>query len=255
VGTSLRSEQDRLSLIDHQLEAMRQGGDTVVPARVGELPADAPARVRVLEQQLADARMVYTDKHPEIARLEEELKQARQQAAAERTRPVADRLAMLQANPAYRQLLADQEMGRLRVRDLQRAEVQSRHDIETYQQRVESAPLVEQQLLALQREYDLRKAQYSDLVARRQAASFAEDLERRRVGERFKVFVAATRPKEPFRPDPWRVFLLSVAAGLALGAVSVVGREFLDRSVHDTRTLQQEYEVPVLGAISRIDAA
>ena len=103
------------------------------------------------------ARMVYTDKHPEIARLEEELKQARADAAAERSRPPADRLEVLQNDPAYRQLLADQEMARLRVRDLQRAEAQSRRDIQAYQARVESAPLVEQQMASLQREYDLQK--------------------------------------------------------------------------------------------------
>ena len=33
-----------------------------------------------------------------------------------------------------------------------------------------------------------------------------------------------------------------------------VGREFLDRSVHDARALQNEFEVPVLGEIPRIPA-
>ena len=36
-----------------------------------------------------------------------------------------------------------------------------------------------------------------------------------------------------------------------LGAAAVIGREFLDRSVHDARALQSEFEVPVLGEISR----
>ena len=39
-----------------------------------------------------------------------------------------------------------------------------------------------------------------------------------------------------------------------LGAAAVVGREFLDRSVHDARALQTEFEVPVLGEIPRIHA-
>ena len=40
-----------------------------------------------------------------------------------------------------------------------------------------------------------------------------------------------------------------------LGAAAVVGREFLDRSVHDARVLQSEFEVPVLGEIPRIHAS
>ncbi len=39
---------------------------------------------------------------------------------------------------------------------------------------------------------------------------------------------------------------------VALGAGAALGREFLDRSVHDSRALQNEFEVPVLGEIPRI---
>jgi capsular polysaccharide biosynthesis protein len=34
-----------------------------------------------------------------------------------------------------------------------------------------------------------------------------------------------------------------------------LGREFLDRSVHDARALQNEFEVPVLGEIPKIHGA
>jgi capsular polysaccharide biosynthesis protein len=37
-----------------------------------------------------------------------------------------------------------------------------------------------------------------------------------------------------------------------LGAGIALGREFLDRSVHDLRGLQSEFEAPVLGEIPRI---
>jgi capsular polysaccharide biosynthesis protein len=47
---------------------------------------------------------------------------------------------------------------------------------------------------------------------------------------------------------------LAIVAGLVLGAGAALGREFLDRSVHDSRALQNEFEVPVLGEIPRIPA-
>jgi capsular polysaccharide biosynthesis protein len=40
-----------------------------------------------------------------------------------------------------------------------------------------------------------------------------------------------------------------------LGGALVVGRELMDRSVHDARALQSEFEVPVLGEIPKIHGA
>jgi capsular polysaccharide biosynthesis protein len=48
--------------------------------------------------------------------------------------------------------------------------------------------------------------------------------------------------------------MMAIVAGLILGAGAALGREFLDRSVHDSRALQSEFEVPVLGEIPRITA-
>ena len=48
---------------------------------------------------------------------------------------------------------------------------------------------------------------------------------------------------------------MAIAVGVVLGVAMVAGREFLDRSVHDARALQTEFEVPVLGEIPRIHGA
>ena len=176
-------------MIERQMGAMREGADSVPLVRgdVPQVPSTPQGRVAALERQLAEARLMYTDKHPEVVRLQEELKRARSEAAAERARPESDRITTLKADPTYRQLLADQENGRMRVRELQRAETQIRAQINAYQQRVEGSPLVEQQLTSLQRDYDLEKKQYEELSARRDAAALSEDLERRQAGERFRV--------------------------------------------------------------------
>ena len=56
------------------------------------------------------------------------------------------------------------------------------------------------------------------------------------------------------REAAWAMSLAPVV-GLVLGAAAALGREFLDRAVYDTRALQNEFEVPVLGEIPRITAA
>ena len=254
-STALRGEQDRLSMIERQLEGIKRGSNDVifVPGSNGSPQAQTPeSRVVLLQRELADARAMYTDKHPEVQRLEEELRNARQDAQAERAKPESDRVAQLSVDPSYRQLTADREMSRLRIRDLQRSELDLRRQIGVYQARVESAPRVEQQLASVQRDYDLEKQQYSDLSSKLQAATIAQNVERNRSGEQFTVLYPATLPSEPVKPVPWRVMLIAVVAGLCLGAAATLGREYLDRSVHDVRELRDEFELPVLGEVTHI---
>src|SRR5262252_6028330 len=258
-STSLRGEQDRLSMIERQIDALQRGqSDMVFGLQTGSARESATtpqARVAVLERALATARLTYTEKHPDVLRLQDELKTARKEAEADTQKPESDRTRQLQADPTYRQLMADREMARLRIRDLQRADEDMRRQITTYQERVEAAPSVEQQLLAVTRDYELEKRQYGELTEKLHAAEVAENIERNRRGEQFSVLYAATFPTEPVKPVPLRVMLLSVVAGICVGAALTLGREYLDRSVHDLRELREELDLPVLGEIGRIRAA
>jgi len=251
-ATAMRGEQDRLSLIERQLQSIEQGLD-VGPVG-GAAPAlSAQARVVQLRNELAAAQLNYTNRHPEIIRLKDELATAEQAAAAERSRPLSDRMTVLQSNPEYKQLAKDRETTKMRMAELQRQQASASNEIRGYQSRVEAAPRVEQELASLQREYDLERKAYGELVEKKQTAALQEDLQMRQGGEQFSVLVAASITKEPFQPNPVRVMLMAIAAGFLLGASGVVGREYLDRSVHDARGLRDEFELPVLAEIPRIE--
>lgn len=245
---ALRGEQDRLTMIERQLEAMKKGVDEFA------MPAASTGGTRLLQiqRQLADARANYTEKHPEIQRLQDELAQAKREAEQAASQPESDRLALLRADPAYSQLEKDQAATRIRIRELQMAERQARAQLGVYQSRVESAPKVEQQLASMEREYELEKQQYTALSEKLQQAQLNESLERRRSGEQFKVLHAAYFPHKPESPDVLRLLLIAVGLGLGLGGAAVFGREYFDRSVYDVRALQSEFDVPVLGEISTI---
>ena len=145
-------------------------------------------------------------------------------------------------------------MARLHIRELQAASDAARRQIGDYQGRVEAAPVVEQQLAAVTRDYNAEKDRYADLTTRLNNARVAEEVARKQGGERFSVLYPAFLPDRPIEPNPLKIMLLAVVAGLVLGAGAALGREFLDRSVHDSRALQTEFEVPVLGEIPRITA-
>jgi succinoglycan biosynthesis transport protein ExoP len=253
-ATTTRAEQDRLSMIERQIDAIQQGADNAVLSTKGAPGEPAAARVQTLRRELADAQLTYTDKHPEIVRLKDELATAEKAAAAERSRPAADRMAILNATPEYRQLQKDREMTKMRIAELQHQQSTITAQVAQYQGRVEGAPRVEQQMVSLQRAYDLERAAYQDLSGKKQTALLDEELQRKQGGEQFAVLVPANLPDEPFKPKPMRVMLMAIAAGLVLGGALAVGREYLDRSVHDARGLRDEFELPVLAEIPRIEA-
>jgi len=256
ISMQIRTEQDHLNLVESQIDQMRQGtgAESMTSAGMAAQQA-AQKRVDDLEAQLAaDRALGYTDKHPDVSRLEREIKQARTDLSASKVAAPANRDEALKADPMYRQKLQERDMARLHIRELQAASTSSQRQIGEYQNRVESAPVVEQELTSLDREYSLEKTRYTDLNTRYNNARLAEDLARKQGGERFSVLYTANLPTAPIEPQPLKIMALAIVAGLVLGAAAALGREFLDRSVHDSRALQSEFEVPVLGEIPRIPA-
>ena len=254
ISMQIRSEQDRLSMLESQLDQMRQGvgAESLTSSAIAASQA-AQKRVDDLEAQLASDRALgYTDKHPDVQRLQREIKQARADLVASKTEGPTNREETLKTDPLYRAKVQERDMAKLHIKELQNASAVAQRQIGEYQSRVESAPAVEQELASLDREYAAEKLRYADLSTRLANARVAEDAARKQGGERFSILYPASLPEDPIEPQPLRIMAIAVVAGLVLGAVGAIGREFLDRSVHDSRALENEFEVPVLGEIPRI---
>jgi uncharacterized protein involved in exopolysaccharide biosynthesis len=252
--TGIRGERDRLTLIDRQIDAIDK--NTIDEPVSGRADAVASPEFRVisLERELQAARAMYKDAHPEIQRIQEELAYAKKEAQAAQQQPQADRLARLQRNPSYLSLVSEREIGRSRIKDLERDQADAQGQIARYQARVEAAPMVEQQLTNIQREYDLERQQYNDLSSRQRTAAIAASVERNRSGERFEVLDPASYPIAPVRPLPLRLWLGSLLGGLVAAAGLTLLREYFDSAVHDERELRDALELPILGSIARITA-
>jgi succinoglycan biosynthesis transport protein ExoP len=251
--TSIRGERERLTLIERQIEAIDKNTiDEPISGRSNDAIASPEMRVVALERELATARATYKDAHPEVQRIQDELAYAKKEALTAQQQPPADRLARLQRNPAYLSLVGEREVARSRIRDLERDQADAQAQVARYQARIEAAPMVEQQLTTISREYDLEKQQYNELSAKQRTASIAASVERNRSGERFEVIDAATLPTTPVKPMPLRVWLGAILGGLVVGAGLTLLREYVDSSVHDERELRDALDLPILGSIARI---
>jgi polysaccharide biosynthesis transport protein len=254
VTNGIRGDQDRLSNVERQINAMQSGlAETAAAASVPATASPTVMRVAVLERELAGLRAKYTEQHPEVIRMKDELTKAQADAKAEAARPESARIATLRLDPAYRALLSERDDIRLRITDGQRRQTAIQSQIGMYRARVDAAPRVEQQIAALRNEYELERSNYTNLTNKLRDAQMNESLERKAGGERFTVLSHASLPSQPFSPNVPRLLVLVLLVGCCLGGGLALGREYLDRSIYDTRTLT-DLDLPVLGEIPRIAA-
>ena len=71
----------------------------------------------------------------------------------------------------------------------------------------------------------------------------AANLERRQVGEQFKLLDPARLPERPFTPDRFRLTAMGVVAGIAIGLALIAVLEFFDKSIR-----REQEAVAVLGS-------
>ena len=254
ISQQLRMEQQQLSLVEGQLQQMRQGlGTAPLTSTATVAIQSTQARLNQLQQQLAQARANgWTDKHPEVMMLQEEIKAARAELSGMKQDNGSP--AELKTDPIYVQKLAERDATLARLRSLREGADQARAQISQFQSRVEAAPIVEQDLSSVQRDYDLEKLRYADLKTKYDTALMQGNVARNQGVERFTILYSAG-PAELISAPAYQILGMALLAGLILGATLLIGREFLDRSVHNTQDLQSEFEIPVLGEISRIQGA
>jgi polysaccharide chain length determinant protein (PEP-CTERM system associated) len=245
---SLRSERDRLAAVEQELAAARREAAIEVPTDGERAALD---RVAEAERQLAEAQRTYTSRHPELQRLAADVASARAALADARGQEGTGRPPK-KVDASLVQLEAEQNRLRARIRDLQAIEGRNARELSDYRARVDQAPLVEQRLAPLQQAYEFEREQYVRLAERHQAALLSESLETRRAGSQFAVLYPASRPAMPSRPNVPRVIAFSLFAGALLGGLLALTREYLDKSVHDARTLQQEFDQVVLAEIPNV---
>src|SRR5262249_39113561 len=70
-----------------------------------------------------------------------------------------------------------------------------------YQRRVDSVPIRESEMVELTRDYSTMQSMYSNLLMKKEEANIAANLERRQIGEQFKLLDPAQIPERPYSPD------------------------------------------------------
>ncbi|HYG63920.1 MAG TPA: GNVR domain-containing protein [Thermoanaerobaculia bacterium] len=250
-----RAETRKILLQSQVAEARRQAQmprQPVQPTILMTTPG-APSRLDQLRAELIDLRSRFTDRHPDVIRLQNQIAQL-ERAASEAPPPAPPPQTMASREPEPvridPELLAQLQSVDYEIRNLHAERGRILADISRVQARLEEIPRVEQELLSLTRDYENKQRTYESLLEKQSQARLAENLEKRRQSEQFTILEKAVPPAEPFFPNPLYVLAAGLAAGALAGILLSLLRDQTDSTYADGDALQQAFPgVRVLATI------
>jgi polysaccharide chain length determinant protein (PEP-CTERM system associated) len=207
-------------------------------------------RLQVLELSLAEYEAKgFTEKHPDVIAATQEVAAIRQTIEQSEAEAEAGERPMTFAQLSVQ---AEQRRAALRVQ-ASRSEFQRlQGEVEEIQARASAIPQVAEQLDGLERQWRQLSSQLTDFENRRLRAFVQANLERRQLGEQFRILEPAAPPQGPSSPNRILILAIGVILGLVLGLGVGISIETIDSSVHAARELQSALSIPVLAAVPAI---
>ena len=255
-------DRDR-KLILERLYQEAQGDALIVQDRPNDVDPYAPLTGTPAEQlvraraNLDRLRLRLTPEHPDILRAERTIRDLEERVAAEpqtvTARAATGPLVLTPAQAARRERINDlkNEIDSIEreIRAKEAETSQLRGTIAQYQRRIEQVPELETEWIALTRDYDTQQAAYKSLLTKSEDAQVATDLERRQIGEQFRVIDPARPPVRPTGIARVRVNAIGALAGLVLGLLIAGIREWRDTTFKSPSEIADVLNLPLLALI------
>ncbi len=233
------------SMLTQQLAALSSSN--------GADPQSYQQQMDTLQSQLVTLRARYTDKHPDVIKVKQEIAdlQKRMQAPAAAPAPAKPNSQNLgDESLQIQQLRAEVNQAQTTIVEKQKEQAQLQQQIRGIQGRIELTPTVQEQYSALTRDHQTALDFYNDLLKKRDDAQMATDLEHRQEGENFRVLDPPSLPIAPSFPNRQLFALGGFAFGLVVGLGSVRLSELKDKSIRQARDVEMLLGVPTLAVIS-----
>ena len=270
----LQTEQDALNTakqqrvylesLVHQYRSMQDAPRSGANTPVG-LPA-VNSELDRLRTQLADLGSHYTDRHPDVRKLKQQIadtEKMRDRILASlkakdnaQTDPSASAtVESSDASSPMFQLQGQVQSNRVEIANRERGVSDLKARVLEYQSRLNQEPMREQQLSDLTRGYDQSKANYDELLKKKNESAMATSMELLQQGERFRVIDPPSLPAKPDFPNRLKFCGIGLGFGLALGLLIAAAFEMTDDRIYAEKELQKLLPVAVLAEIPSVEAA
>jgi polysaccharide chain length determinant protein (PEP-CTERM system associated) len=217
---------------------------------------DITVRIQELEKRLEEMLLRYTEKHPEVIAVRttiDELKKRQDEELARLRngeRATGSLSSSLKANPIYQGLQAELNRTEVQLAELRQDLAQRSSRVAQMRRLVDSVPEVEAELSRLNRDYEITRARYLELVERRETAKLSESAEKRGV-VKFQIIDPPMADFRPVAPARIPMLLAVLVVGLGAGAALAYLLNQLRPVYQNVRVLAEHTGLQVLGYVSR----
>ena len=258
-GTQVQAASDALNQARLDLREAEQArnaiqtqiyGNGTGPNGAVAVNPELDARILTLQKNLDTMRMQFTEQHPDIISTKRLIKQLETQKAeeAKTAKPGGDRGASY--SPMLQQLNVSLSTAEARVASMRARvdEYTARYD--RLKAQSVNGPELETQLAQLNRDYQVNKENYSQLVARRESARLSGDLSNTTDMVKFRVVDPPTVPLTPAGPNRLRLASLVFVGALIAGIAIALLMSQLRPTYLSQHGLRESTGLPILGSVS-----
>lgn len=228
--SSIQANQEAMNRLDQEKILLTRLPEPIPPAGSSAMTERERLELqkRQLEASIEQLRAQYSDRYPDVVRMTHRLEDIKAQLAVLPADAVDQSTTGDKQTSAtgVRLELIDKEMRRLKA---EQARIQAQ--ISAYQAKVDAAPLREQEVIELTRNYDTSKQHYQALLDKSFSIGMAADLEEKQKAERFTVLDPARVPEKPAKPKRNMLIPLSALVGLGLSIFLVVAKEMVSPAI------------------------
>jgi polysaccharide chain length determinant protein (PEP-CTERM system associated) len=253
---SINRDRDRQIMLQRLIADTNNLAGMSAPGEAG--PNGAPvSTARQLEMARANLGILEArlkPDHPDLRIAKRTVRDLEQKVAAEALQqPLSPAPTLRTADAARASKLAEyqaeSELIDRRIATKQEEEKRLTAAMVAYRQRIEAAPGLESQLTALMRDYTTLQTTYQSLLAKSEEAKVAANLERRQIGEQFKIIDSPSLPQRPISPNRLLINMLGACVGLAFGFGLGGLLEYRDSSLRSVDDVAVALSLPVLGFV------
>jgi len=228
-------------------ELLGNGGTSGGPSSEIETRLDGQRR------QLDDLLRRYTDEHPDVVSTKRTIAQLEQQRRAElEGRARGGRQRAAPTSPVFQRIRVALAEAEAKAASLRGQLAEQNAQLDRARSLAGRMPAVEAELAQLNRDYEVVRKNYEQLVSRRESASLGEKIDQTTKVADFRVVEPPRVIPSPVKPSRTLIAFLSVVAALAAGAATTFALTQVFPTVQDTRQLKEISGRPVLGSVTLV---
>jgi polysaccharide chain length determinant protein (PEP-CTERM system associated) len=261
IAAKLRQATQRRDELARQLEG-EEPTFGFGPRGSGGATSAVDAKIVELQRRLEQLLVTYTEKHPDVDAIREQIAQLEERKkSAKSPRDLAlppedgDGLTASQSlavNPVYQNMKIAMSQTEVEIADLKAQLGEQQRVVGGLQGRVNTMPRVEADLAQLTRDYEVNKAQYTQLLQRLESARLSQQASTTNDQVKFRILEPPMTPRAPVAPNRNLLLVIVLAVGLSAGIGLAIALNFLKPVVTSRHDLRHLTGLNVIGSISRV---